>query len=94
MNFCQFWNAINGEPYHDIPPPVKYNLKTLGDETSYANVENGQSQLRPLTHEDMGRYAADDVVAHYVKMHNGKNPMSLGEPLTDSEFKDFLGQTW
>ncbi len=93
-NFCQFWNAINGEPYHDVPPPVRYDMKPLVTGQINGTEEGSTYELRPLSHEDTASYAADDVVAHYSTMHNGKNPRRLGEPLSDAEFKKFLGHTW
>jgi hypothetical protein len=94
MNFCQFWNAINGEPYADgTPEPVQYNLKKMMD-SPVNDMESGSYELRPLQPEDMMRYGADDVADHYAKLHNGKNPMLLGKEMTDDEFKKFYGHTW
>lgn len=92
MNFCQFWNAINGEMYVDVPPPVNYKMADYNG--AYGNTESGNSELKPLSQEDMCRYAADDVVAHYNVIHKGKNPKRLGNQMTDSQFKKFMGQTW
>lgn len=96
LNFCQFYNLLNGEPYHDVPPPVHYKLANMDVTQSALNNVEGESsyELRPLAHEDMCRYAADDVAAHYHQLHKGKNPCRLGKPMTDGEFKKFLGQTW
>jgi hypothetical protein len=94
LNFCQFYNMINGEPYHDVPPPTKYNFASYADQITtspISNVEGGGHQLRPLTDEDTARYAADDVTAHYLAMHAGESPCRLGDPLTDEEFRQFLG---
>lgn len=93
-NFCQFWNRLNGEPYTDgVPAPVKYDLATM-DVGQVCGTTNGSHELRPLADEDMGTYAADDVVAHYVALHKGKNPLRLGDPMSDEELKKFYGQTW
>lgn len=98
FNFCQFWNQINGEPYHNVPPPVNYNLAsyTQAITTSPLNNVEGKStyELRPITHEDMGSASAEDVVNNYRLMHGGKNPCRLGDPMSDEEFKRFYGQTW
>jgi hypothetical protein len=92
-NFCQFWNAVNGEPYTDgVPPPVKYDIADLT--TGPINgTEDGSYELRPITDEDTARYAAPDVIAAYVQMHD-KNPLRLGDPMSDDEFKKFYGHTW
>jgi hypothetical protein len=92
LNFCQFWNAINGEMYVDVPPPVEYKMADY----NISSLGNGEksAELRPLTDEDMGRYAADDVAAQYAQLHQGKNPMGLGAEMTDGEFRKFMGQTW
>lgn len=88
MNFCQFWNKLNGEPYTDgVPAPVQYDIGTLsGDFSSH--------ELRPLQPEDMSQASAEEVAANYVKLHNGKNPCRLGREMTDEELKKFYGQTW
>lgn len=57
------------------------------------NVSDGSWALKPLEDEDVGRYAADDVVDHMQKMKdNGFNPTRLGPPMTDDEFKKYTGQ--
>lgn len=97
FNFCQFWNQINGEPYHNVPPPVQYDMQDYGKaitSSPISNVEGGNADLRPIEYEDMGRYAADDVVSHYAQKWKGKNPYSLGEPMSDGAFKKHMGQTW
>lgn len=80
MNFHQF--------YSKVAPPVEYKLKDF-------EIPTGDHHLKPLNHEDMGRYAAEDVTAHLMKLKElGFNPMKLGEPMSDEEFKKFHGQTW
>lgn len=94
--FDQFYESINGELYKDVPPPVQYDLASYSlqiTSSPISNVEGGGHELRPLSDEDMGRYAADDVVDHYTKIHK-KNPLRLGKPLTDGQFKKFMGHTW
>jgi hypothetical protein len=98
LSFQQFWDRINGPMYQDVPPPVKYDLADYGGNLTGSPIngtEGGAShELRPLSHEDMCRYGADDVADHYTRMHAGRNPSGLGKPLTDEEFKKFLGQSW
>lgn len=95
--FDQFYDRINGEMYKDVPPPVQYDLASYAlqiTSSPISNVEGGGHELRPISDEDMGRYAADDVVDHYAKMHKGKNPNRLGKEMTDGQFKKFMGHTW
>lgn len=97
LNFYQFFNKINGEPYVDIQPPVKYDFQDYGNNLTNSpinGIEGGTHELRPLTDEDMGRYAADDVINHYYQMHQGKNPLRLGDPMSDDQFKKFCGMGW
>lgn len=93
INFYDYCNKINGEPYVRIAPPVAYRFQDYCDSKSMGNTENGNHELRPLSDDDLKRYAADDVVQHYSKMHD-KNPQSLGDPMSDEEFKKFHGHTW
>lgn len=98
MNFCQFWNRINGEPYKDVPPPVNYKLSDYTSQITSSPLNNvegsGGYQLRPIADEDQARYAADDVVSYYGMWHGGKNPLALGGPMSDEEFKRHYGHTW
>jgi len=84
-NFCQFWNRLNGEPYADVPPPTEYKLQTMGYSGSGA-------ELRPLSDEDMGQVAADDMQNYFQQMKDsGHNPTKLGKPMSDEEFHKFFG---
>jgi hypothetical protein len=97
MTFNQFYDKINGKMYDGVPAPAQYNFLDYVKAVTSSNVngtETGKHDLIPLNQEDMGRYAADDVIDHYHKLHNGKNSLSLGKPMTDLEFKKFLGHTW
>lgn len=93
QNFKDFFDRINGESYTDIPPPVKYNFQNYTD-SPVNGTESGPWALTPLQDEDMASAAAEDVVDNYIKMHKGKNPLRLGDPMSDSEFKKFMGQGW
>lgn len=92
-SFHAFWDRINGKMYRK-GGPTQYDTvdyaKTLTP-NPINNVEGGNHNLRLLSQEDMGRYAADDVTAHYLQMHS-KNPLRLGDPMSDMEFKKFYGQ--
>jgi hypothetical protein len=96
LSFNQFYDKLNGKMYQDIPPPVSYDfldyVKGITS-TPVNNTEQGTWRLIPIEADDMKRYAADDVADHYSKMHKG-NPLALGEPLSDGEFKKFCGITW
>lgn len=92
MNFCQLWNHMDGEPYHEVPPPVNYKLASFADQISSGPV--GGHELRPLTHEDMCQASEKDVADAYVRLHKGRSPSKLGRPMTDAEFRAFFGQTW
>lgn len=95
--FDQFYDRINGELYKDVPPPVPYNLASYALQITSSPINNckdgASHELRPLSDEDMGRYAADDVVDRYTKIHK-KNPLRLGKPMSDGQFKKFMGHTW
>jgi hypothetical protein len=98
VNFYDFYDKVNGPLYKDgTPPPVKYEFGNYLDLISNNPRMNGTEEdstyeLKPLDLDDMKRYAADDVVDAYAKIHNGKNPNRLGDPMTDSEFKKFTGR--
>ena len=95
--FEQKCDKINGKPYTDgVPSPCHYNFGSYTDlvtnGTPIANVCNGQdAKLTPLTWEDQARYSFDDVVDAYGKIHKGKNPFRLGDPLDDEGFKKYQG---
>lgn len=96
LSFYQMCDQLNGKPYENVPPPPSYEfmdyVQTLTN--SPVNGVGGTHELKPLQPEDMARYSADDVVAHYKELHKGKNPLGLGKPMTDEEFKKFCGITW
>lgn len=96
--FQQFFDRMNGKMYQTVPPPVQYQFADYAQTLTHTPINNceggGDYQLKPLSHEDMGRYAADDVVAHYSSMHKGKNPLRLGGPMSDDDFKKHMGHTW
>lgn len=92
VSFYDMWDRLNGKPYEDVPPPSQYKLADYDITTNPINgTESGGYELRPLDQSDMARYASDDVVNHYVQMHQGKNPTRLGEPMTDLQFRQFMG---
>lgn len=97
LSFQQMFDKVNGPMYKDVPPPVSYNFLDYGKSVTQSPIcgtEDGSHELRPLEPEDMARYGANDVEDEYLKLHNGKDPLRLGDPLTDREFKNFLGHTW
>lgn len=97
LSFYQMCDKVNGKPYENIPAPVPYKLKDYGKELTsnpVGNTEEGNWELKPLTDDDSKRYAADDVVNHYLQLHQGRNPSRLGPPMTTKQFKDFLGHDW
>lgn len=95
MTFEQFYDRLNGKMYAKVPPPVPYKFADYAV-TNRSPINDAQTShgLRPLSDEDMARYAADDVIAHYAQLHGGRNPARLGDPMSDHEFKKFMGQTW
>lgn len=96
-SFIDFCTQINGEMYKNVPPPVAYDLEDFASTLTSSPIngtETGSHELIPLTDEDMARYGADDVSQHYAHMHNGQSPSRIGEPMTDSEFKKFMGHSW
>jgi hypothetical protein len=92
-NFYAFWDKINGEMYKDIPRPVKYDFANYMDIISNGSplngTEDGTWQLTPISKEETGSYAAQDVLDWFAK--HGKNTTKLGPPMTDAEFKAFYG---
>ena len=94
-SFHAMWDKING-PMYRKGRPTDYDL---GDYVKAVtkdpvnNVEDGAGhELRPINYDDMGRYAADDVVDYYIQMHQGKNPLRLGDPMSDEELRRHYGQ--
>lgn len=85
-------DKLNGKPYtRGIPAPVNYDLANYSDE--FSNCSNN-AELIDVKDDEMKRYAADDVIDHYNKIHNGKNPLRLrDEQMTDQEMSKFFGQT-
>lgn len=98
ISFEQWCDQINGgKPYSNSPPPVSYQFADYESQITSSpigNKEGSGHELRPLTHDDMCRYGHDDVVDHYKKIHNTKSPTALGKPMTDTEFKKFMGINW
>ena len=96
MNFYQFYNVLNGEPYSDprVPPPTEYDFldytKMISNGSKIAGTEENNWQLTPLEQDDMKTSAADDVVDAYAKIHK-KSPTRLGDPLSDEEFRRYQG---
>ena len=80
-SFEQQCDQVNGgKPYsHGVPPPCSYRFADYKDAitngTPMCNVVGDttsvESMLTPIPLEDMARYAADDVVAVYPKIHKG-----------------------
>ena len=99
LNFNQFFNLLNGEPYTDIPAPVSYNFQDYTNQITSSPVNNredsGGWQLRPLGFDDMAQASGEDVCKHLLHLRKqGHNPTRLGNPLSDEEFKNYTGQTW
>lgn len=97
-DFNKIYDKVNGPMYQDVAPPIQYDFLSYVKQITSSpviNMEGGCGhELRPITDEDMCRYAADDVVNHYHKKHQGSSPSKMGAPLTDKQFKKFMGQTW
>lgn len=86
-DFFAFWDRLNGKPYEgSVAPPSEYTLQPYGYPGSGEDYA-----LKPLAYEDMARYAADDVASYYAKIHDGKNPYRLGEPLDDDGWRKYTG---
>ncbi len=87
MNFYQFYDLLNGKPYQNVPPPVKYSFKGYMDAVSNGspagNSEDADYNLKPLSFDDMARCAADDVPVH--------NTTRLGDPMSDEELHAHYG---
>lgn len=95
MNFYQFYNVLNGESYSDPRvPPKEYDFldyaKMISNGSKIAGTEENNWQLTPLEQDDMKTSAAEDVADAYVKIHK-KNPLSIGDPLSDEEFRKYQG---
>ena len=88
--FLQFWDRVNGEPYKNgVPEPVKYNFAQM----NFSRI--GGAELKSLEDSDICTTSAEDVENHLDKMKkDGINPTRLGDPMTDDEFKKFMGHTW
>lgn len=92
MSFYDLYNKINGGEPSKFG--VQYDLEDYTKQLTSSPVngtEDGTWALTPLTQDDMSRYAADDVVDAYTKMHQGKNPLGLGDPLDDEGMKQYTG---
>jgi hypothetical protein len=97
MRFGQWLQGSKDAP--SVPPPIRYNFLDYASQVSrdsLGNVENSSSwKLKPLSQEDMARYSCDDVAKHIERLKDsGHNPTKIGEPLSDEEFKRYIGQTW
>jgi hypothetical protein len=98
LNFNQFFNLLNGEPYETVPAPTSYNLGDYAKEitTSPVNNQDGENStwaLRPIQDEDMHTTSAKDVEAHFAKLKaSGFNPSGLGPPMTDADLRRYAGQ--
>jgi len=76
--------------------PLSYELDDYVSQITSSPVNTaatGNWDLTPLEDEDMARYAHDDVVDAYKKMHQDKSPTALGEPLDDEGMKKYTGMT-
>ena len=84
MNFYQFYDKLNGEPYSDErdPSPVKYNFWDYPFQTS-------GHELKPLTQDDIKTTSAKDAAEWYAK--HGKDTTKLGDQMTDDELRKFGG---
>jgi hypothetical protein len=93
-SFYTFWDKINGKPYKDVQPPVKYNMPNYLDLDSdkMNGSEDGTWALKPLSQEDMSTTSSEDVLDWQAKY--GTNTTKLGKEMTDDEFKKFHGHTW
>lgn len=69
-------------------PPPEWNIQDLSQ--NFSNAKG--AELKPLTDDDMARYAFDDVVNQYIQMHKDRPASGMGPPMTDAEFRKFLGQ--
>jgi hypothetical protein len=94
MNFYDFWNRLNGEPYSDprVPPPPDYKLgdysKEITNSGNLAGVDNQPDNwgLTPLGDEDM--------VQPSTTQPPGAISTRLGKAMTDEEFKKHFGINW
>ncbi len=96
MNFHQFYDKLQDEPSDsDHGPPTEYEFlnytDVISNGSSFSGTEDGGYDLKPLTDDDMKQAAADDVIKAYAKLHKGKNPSRLGEPLDDEGMKKYHG---
>lgn len=95
QSFHAMWDKING-PMYRSGRPTEYDMADYSKAVTLNpvnNIEDGAGhELRPLDHEDMGRYGTDDVVDYYIKKHGKKNPLRLGEPMSDDQLRKFYGQ--
>lgn len=94
ISFHKFWDKINGKMYRR-GGPTRYDLADYASEITsnpINNIEGGSDyNYRLMSWEDMGRYAADDVIDQYGKIHT-KNPLRLGEPMGDGDLRRHYGQ--
>jgi len=90
LSFYDFYNKMHGgEP----AKPAQYDMEDYTKQvtSSPVNGAGGGWELTPLEGDDFARAATDDVVDAYVKMHQGKNPCGMGEPLDDEGLAKYTG---
>jgi len=91
LSFYDFYNVMNGgKP----AKPLHYDLEDYTKQITNSPVngmEGGTWELTPLEGEDFARYSHDDVVDAYTKIHQGKSPTALGEPLDDAGMSKYAG---
>jgi hypothetical protein len=85
MNFFQFFDKLNNSDKQQEQPPAGPNLANM-------DLNTDGYELKPLSDEDMGRAAAEDVEkAMWDKQAAGENNTKLGAPMTDEELNKFMG---
>jgi hypothetical protein len=85
MNFFQFFDKLNSKQPEQNEPPPGPNLANM-------DLDTKGYDLKPLSQEDMGRAAAEDVEkAMWEKQARGENNTRLGDPMTDDELQKFMG---
>ena len=109
MNYFKLWDKLNmEEPYTRVPPPVKYKMQDYSkaisnkpDSVSGEHEKASNYALRPIEDDDMMRYASKDD--SWLDQYTGVRDMgdgppmgraSLGQEMTDAEFKKWNGITW
>ena len=85
-NFYQLSEMVRQKA---IEPPIQYKIRSYDVSSSPINSIEGNTELRPLTDEDLKSTSAEDAVDFYVKKYKGKS--KFGAPMTDKEYMDFMG---